>query len=203
MPAGDGFKTQTRDEFVKEIVEEMGYSDAASPGGTFIDSNVNDIQTLHPLIADDGDSLAAVGMIYEQLVGGDIRTGGPGPTGLADFWEVADDQRTYTFHLNQNAKWHDGTPVTANDVQFSFDALANPDLGSSYMQSFVDSTESWRIIDDHTFEAVAKEPLFTFLYDLVTWILPKHVWESVPVKDWRTYGGANGHDPARVIRSGS
>ncbi len=202
MPAGSGFKTQTREEFLKEIVEEMGYTEAATPGGTFIDSNVSDVQTIHPLIADDGPSLSAVGLIYEQLVGGDIRTGGPGPTGLADFWEVADDQRTYTFHLNQTAKWHDGVDVTADDVQFSFDALANPDLSSSYMQSFLDSTESWRVIDEHTFEAVAKEPLFTFLYDLVTWILPKHIWESVPVKEWRTDGGATGQDPTRVIGSG-
>ena len=39
---------------------------------------------------------------------------------------------TYTFHLNKDAKWHDGVDVTAADVQFSFDALANPDTGSVY-----------------------------------------------------------------------
>ena len=54
----------------------------------------------------------------------------PAPTGLADSWEIAPDGVTYTFHLNKDAKWHDGVDVTAADVQFSFDALANPDTGS-------------------------------------------------------------------------
>jgi peptide/nickel transport system substrate-binding protein len=195
-------RTQTRQEFVAEVVEAMGYTDAATPGGTFIDSNVTDIQTIHPLLAGDGPSLAIVGMMYDSLTGGDIRTGQPAPTGLADYWDVAPDGKTYTFYLNKDAKWHDGTPITADDVQFSFDALANPDVGSSYTQSFLDATASWRVIDDHTFEGVAKEPLFTFLYDLVTWIVPKHIWENVPVKDWRTDGGATGQDPSRVVGSG-
>ena len=198
----EAISSQTREEFRAEIEEVQGYTEAATPGGTFLDANVNDIQTIHPLLADDGDSLGVVGMLYDQLVGGDIRTGGPAPNGLADRWEVAEDGRTYTFYLNQDARWHDGTPITADDVQFSFDAIANPDVGSSYHQSFMDAAESWRVIDDHTFEVVAREPLFTFLYDIVTWIIPKHIWENVPVADWRTDGGATGQDPARVVGSG-
>ncbi len=194
--------SQKRDEFRKEIEEAQGYTDAATPGGAFIDANVNDIQTIHPLLADDADSLGVVGMIYDQLVGGDVRTGGPAPNGLADYWEIAPDGRTYTFHLNQDARWHDGTDITADDVDFSFAALANPEVGSSYSMSFRDAVESWRAVDEHTFEVVAKEPLFTFLYDLVTWIIPKHIWEGVPVSEWRTDGGATGQDPARVIGSG-
>ena len=128
--------SQTREEFRAEVEEELGYTEAATPGGTYIDANVNDIQTIHPLLAEDGSSLAVVGRIYDQLVGGDVRTGGPAPNGLADYWEIAEDGVTYTFHLNQNAKWHDGTDVTADDVQFSFDALANLDVGSAYSQTF-------------------------------------------------------------------
>ena len=131
-----------------------------------------------------------------------MRTGQPAPTGLADSWEIAPDGVTYTFHLNKDAKWHDGVDVTADDVQFSFDALANPDTGSVYTGAFVDSVESWRAIDDDTFEVVAKEPLFTFLYDIVAFIIPKHIWESVPVAEWRNDPGATGADPSRVIGSG-
>ena len=195
-------RTLTRDEFVAQVVDDLGYTEAATPGGTFIDSNVNDIQTIHPLIADDGPSLGTVGLIYDGLFGSDVRTGQPAPTGLADYWEIAPDGRVYTFYLNQNARWHDGVAITAADVQFSFDALADPDLGSSYSQSFLEATESWRVVDEHTFEIVAKEPLFTFLYELFGLIVPKHVWESVPIKDWRTDGGATGQDPARVVGSG-
>lgn len=196
-------KSLTREEFRTQLEEEMGYSEAATPGGAMIDANVTDIQTIHPLLADDGASIGTVGLMYDSLTGSDIRTGGPAPNGLADFWEIAPDGRTYTFHLNRDAKWHDGTDVTADDVQFSFDVLANPEVGSSYTQNFLDATESWRVIDEHTFEVVAKEPLYTFLYDLVTWIIPKHIWENVPVADWRTDGGATGQDPSRVVGSGA
>ena len=195
-------RTLTREEFVTQLEEELGYTEAATPGGTFIDSNVNDIQTIHPLIADDADSNAASGLLYDGLIGGDVRTGQPAPTGLADFWEIAPDGRTYTFHLNQDARWHDGVDITAEDVQFSFDALANPDLGSSYSSNFLDATESWQVIDEHTFEVVAKEPLVTFLYEMHSVVVPKHIWESVPIADWRTDGGATGQDPARVVGSG-
>jgi peptide/nickel transport system substrate-binding protein len=195
-------RTLTRDEFVAQVVEDLGYTEAATLGGSFIDSNVTDIQTIHPLIADDGASLGTVGLMYDGLFGSDVRTGQPAPTGLADYWEIAPDGRTYTFYLNQNARWHDGVDITADDVQFSFDSLADPDLGSSYSQSFLEATESWRVIDEHTFEIVAKEPLFTFLYELFGLIVPKHIWESVPIKDWRTDGGATGQDPSRVVGSG-
>ncbi len=195
-------RTLTRDEFVVQLEDDLGYTEAASPGGTFIDSNVNDIQTIHPLIADDANSNAASGLLYDGLIGGDVRTGQPAPTGLADYWEIAPDRRTYTFFLNQNARWHDGVDITADDVQFSFDSLANPDLGSSYSSSFLDAVELWRVIDEHTFEVVAKEPLFTFLYELHSVVVPKHIWESVPITDWRTDGGATGQDPSRVVGSG-
>ena len=197
----EAIRSQTREEFRAEIEAELGYTEAATPGGSFIDSNVNDIQTIHPLLAEDGASLSIVGRIYDQLKGGDVRNGGPAPNGLADYWEIAPDGRTYTFHLNQNATWHDGVDVTADDVQFSFDSLANLEVGSAYSRSFLDAAESWRVIDEHTIEVVAREPLYTFLYDLVTWIIPKHIWENVPVADWRTDGGSTGTDPARVVGS--
>ena len=103
---------------------------------------------------------------------------------------------TYTFHLNTDATWHDGVDVTAEDVQFSFDAMADPAMGSAYTGAFLDATESWRVIDDDTFEVVAQEPLATFLFDLVpVFIIPKHIWGSVPHADWGTDPGATGSNP--------
>lgn len=200
--AGDAFRSQTREEFTAGYLEERAFTEPATPGGVMIDSNAGDIQTIHPLLAEDRYSINVVELLYSPLVGSDLRTGQPAPNGLADYWEIAPDGRTYTFHLNQDATWHDGADVTADDVQFSFDALANLEVGSAYSQSFIDATESWRVIDEDTFEVVAREPLFTFLYDLVTWIIPKHIWEDVPVTEWRTDGGATGQAPSRVVGSG-
>ena len=199
---GETIRSLTREEFTAQLEAEMGFSEAATPGGVFIDADVGDIQTMNPLLAEDDVTLPVIALVYEGLIGTDVRTGQPAPTGLADSWDIAPDGVTYTFHLNEDVRWHDGADVTAADVQFSFDALANPDTGSSYTQSFLDATESWRVVDDDTFEVVAREPLYTFLYNLVTWIVPKHVWEGVPAADWRTDGGSTGADPARVVGTG-
>ena len=46
--SGQPVKSLTREEFTTQLVEDLGYTEAATPGGTFIDSNVADIQTMHP-----------------------------------------------------------------------------------------------------------------------------------------------------------
>jgi peptide/nickel transport system substrate-binding protein len=204
-PAVEGEPTVslTREEFQTQLQEEMQYTEAATPGGTFIDSNTADIQTMHPFLVEEEATSRVVGLVYEPLVGGDPRTGLIAPTALADSWEIGADNRTYTFHLNQDATWHDGTDFTAEDVVFSADALANPETGSVYTGSFVDTFESWRAVDDNTFELVAKEPTFTSLFEILSfYIVPKHLWESVPLAEWRTDPGATGGDPSRVVGTG-
>ena len=198
---GEVVKSQTREEFEAQIIEELGIVEGTS-GGSFIDSAVADIQTLMPLLAEEADSLGVAGLLYDTLVGSDPTSGQPAPNGLADSWEVAADGVTYTFYLNKDATWHDGTPVTADDVIFSLDALANENTGSVYTGSFLAAAKEWSKVDDHTVQIVANEPLFTFLYDIVLWVIPKHIWESVPVEEWGTDPGATGEDPTRVIGSG-
>ena len=199
--SGVAIKSMTRDEFNAEMVKDLGLTEG-TPGGTLVGALTSDIQTVMPFLAEETASIGVASLIYDSLTGGDPRTGQPAPNGLADWWEVAPDGVTYTFHLNPNATWHDGQPVTADDVQFSFDALADPATGSVYTASFQETAASWKALDDHTFQIVAKEPKMDFLYNLTAYIVPKHVWESVDRKDWKSDPGATGQDPSRVIGSG-
>ena len=65
--------------------------------------------------------------IYNGLLEYDSETDDPYDiTGdLAESWELQPDGVTYVFHLYENAMWHDGTPVTAEDVAYSMDSLVN------------------------------------------------------------------------------
>ena len=201
--AGEPTVSLTRDEFRAQIQEDLQYTEAATPGGVFVGSSFSDIQSMHPFLAEEETTNEVISLVYEPLVGTDPRTGLIAPTALADSWEIAPDNRTYTFHLNRDATWHDGTDFTAQDVVFSADALANPDSGSAYQASFVDTFESWRAIDDDTFEMVAKEPTITALFPVLSlYIMPKHLWENVPLAEWRNDPGASGTDPARVVGTG-
>ena len=50
--------------------------------------------------------------------------------GLAKSWEFDEETCTYTFHLEEGVKWHDGEDFTANDVKFTIESIMDPDNGS-------------------------------------------------------------------------
>lgn len=70
-----------------------------------------------------------ISMLYDQLVYIDV-AGEIGPRG-ADSWSMSEDGKTLTFKLNQNAKFHDGTPVTAADWVWSLQLLTKEGVGFS------------------------------------------------------------------------
>ncbi len=201
---GETIVSQTREEFYADLIADVGYTEPEQLGGTFVSANVgSDIQGLNPLLAEEITTSTVLGYIYDTLVGGDPRTGQPAPNGLADYWEVAPDGITYTFFLNQEAVWHDGEPVTAADVIFSMDALASPDTASTYTGVFNNAVASYRAIDDKTVEIVASEPIFNFLYEIVLYIVPEHIWGDIPFADWKTHPITTGQDLSQVIGSGA
>src|SRR5262249_23729240 len=124
--------------------------------------------------------------------------------GLADAWEIANDGKTYTFHLNRKAHWHDGQPFTANDVIFSFRAQSDQATGTQFQSSFVNAVESFRKLDADTVEIVATDVFapVVFLGNTLTAIVPKHIWGKTPFADWATDPGSTGKDPNRVVGTG-
>lgn len=200
--AGETVVSLTREEYAADLAADLEYTEPEQTGGTFITAENGDIQGLNPLLAEEITTSTVLNYIYDTLVGTDPRTGEPAPSGLADSWEIAPDGMTYTFHLNPNAIWHDGLPVTAADVLFSLDALANPDTASAYTGVFNNSVASYQAIDDHTIEIVTNEPLFDFLYSLALYIVPQHIWGDIPFADWKEHPITTGQDQSQVIGSG-
>jgi len=203
VAGGEVIQSLTREQMRAQIDESLEYSEAATQGGTFVDATVSDIRSLNPFLAEDEITLGIASLLFEGLTGGDPVTGQPAPIGLADRWEIAADRVTYTYFLNKDVKWHDGVDFTAEDVQFSYDALADPATGSAYTGAFLSAVASYRVVDADTFEVVAKEPLASFLYDTQgLYIVPKHIWESVPHDQWAADPASTGQDPSRIIGTG-
>ena len=67
--------------------------------------------------------------LYDRLVLN--RGDGTNEPRLASSWEVADDKKSITFTINENATWHDGEPVTAEDVAFTAQLVSDPAINSS------------------------------------------------------------------------
>ena len=78
---------------------------------------------------------------------------------LAESWDVTDDGKTYVFHLRKDATFHDGTPVTAKDVKWSFDrAIAAGGFPAVQMAAgSMVKPEQFSVIDDHTFKATFEQ----------------------------------------------
>jgi peptide/nickel transport system substrate-binding protein len=84
--------------------------------------------------------------------------------GLAEQWEIP-DPRTYVFHLHHGVKFHDGRPLTARDVKWTFDSLLQGKIRStkSAVYRFVDRIDA---TDDYTVTFHLKEPFATLLWNL-------------------------------------
>lgn len=84
---------------------------------------------------------------------------------LATEWEVSEDQLTWTFSLRSDAMFSDGTPVTAEDVKFSFERILDPEVNSRYAAQLA-PIERVDAVDDHTVAIVTATPFAASLGQL-------------------------------------
>ncbi|BBF44877.1 oligopeptide ABC transporter, periplasmic oligopeptide-binding protein OppA [Lachnospiraceae bacterium KM106-2] len=96
---------------------------------------------------------------------------------LAKSWEFDKKTCTYTFHMEENAKWHDGKPVTAEDVKFTIEAIMDPENESENAPNFEDVKEI-KVIDKHTIAFKLADPNVAFLDYMTMAVLPKHLLEG-------------------------
>lgn len=103
---------------------------------------------------------------------------------LASTWERV-DSLTWRFHLRPGARWHDGTPLTADDVRFSFDAYADSVLDAparsvlaGRVRVLVDDPVTFRI----RFTDASPEQLYDATYHVR--IVPAHLWAGRPTASW-------------------
>ena len=99
---------------------------------------------------------------------------------LADAWQYDPEGMWLRIHLNPSARFSDGVPVTAHDVEFTFhDFLMNPQLETESLRSITRNVESMRALDDHTVEVKFTEPeAYNLVSALVFYVLPKHFYEQ-------------------------
>jgi peptide/nickel transport system substrate-binding protein len=98
---------------------------------------------------------------------------------LATDWEVSDDNLTITMNLVEGHTFHDGEPVTAEDVAFSYRYIGEH---SPFLSGSVSSIEEVTAVDETTVEFTMSEPfapIFTYTFNRIP-ILPQHIWENIP-----------------------
>ena len=102
---------------------------------------------------------------------------------LAESWEISDDGLTYTFHLYENVKWHDGEPFSSEDVKFTIETVLENKGRMAIEWSAIESIDC---PDANTVILHLSQPdaaLLGFLAWYACQIIPKHIYEGT---DWTT-----------------
>ena len=96
---------------------------------------------------------------------------------LAASWSASDDGLSWTFTLRDDVRWHDGEPLTAADVKFSYESVLNPDINAGYHRPSLADVAAIEVIDDLTVRIDLKTVNFDFLPLLGDFlhIYPQHV----------------------------
>lgn len=137
---------------------------AAPKSGTFNQRLGNNPKVLNPILSSDTVSSFSESFLWATLFTEDSETLNPLPY-LAKSYKISADRKVYTFILNEKAKWSDGTPVTTDDVKFTFDTQMDPKTEAAAIRTYWEGT-SIKVIDKQTFEFSVKEPKFDTLRSL-------------------------------------
>ena len=202
------------------IVEELrrnaeGFSyEIGSHGGTLTVATISEPLTFNLALARDAGSSGVLGYLFEGLTQTSWLDDEIEPL-LAESWERSDDGLRWVFHLRDDVQWHDGTPLTAHDVEFTFRrVIYNDDFQAASRASFEfrflnSETGQWEqsqmtvtALDDHTVEFVLPQPFAPFLRSMGTAIYPKHILEG-PIEEgaFAEFWGID-TDPAEIIGTG-
>lgn len=151
-------------------------------GDPIIEPNFgDDIKTLNPIIVQDGPSNDVIARIYPELLGINPDTVGweaGADDSIAVGWDISEDGKTYTFHLRDDWFWSDGTPLTARDFIWFYEAVVGG--ADSPLSSMRDNVASMEAPDDYTLVIHFNEADCTALDTLNGFKpVPAHVFSEV------------------------
>ena len=150
----------------------------AVPGGTYLAWSGGFPKSLNMWLDYNSFSAEVMGLLFERLVA--LHSTKDEPVGvLARSWETSPDGKTFTFHLDPRARWSDGKPVIARDVQFYYDVMMNPKNMTPVFRVGLKRFDRPQIVDDQTLRVTAHEAHWANFWEAADLAaFPSHVWES-------------------------
>ena len=164
--------------------EEAEEPKGPTVGGDIIFASIGAPTTFNGLYSSDNASSEVISLVFEGLVNSDPSLA-PEPA-LAERWEISDDGLEYTFYLKKGVKFHDGTPMTANDVKFTYSIPLDEDYDGPRASDF-EKIKEFDVIDDHTIKIILSEEKVDFIWTASYEILPEHILKDVPVAELQNH----------------
>lgn len=165
--------------------------DSASPGGTIVISTGGDPDVLFPPLLETVAAQQVTDLVYDHLadIGSSMNTVGDSgfEPQLARSWTWSPDSLSIAFHLDPRAKWHDGLPVRASDVAFTY-ALYKDSATASPSAPLIASIDSVTTPDSLTavFWYSGRSPMQFFEATNPMLIIPEHALEGIRGQELRT-----------------
>ncbi len=204
---GDGGGGAVNTDYTLEQLDSIGRAyepEIGVYGGTLRKPLSGDPDGFSPATSNSGYSMDILSYIFEGLVEIDPATLEYEPH-VAKDWEVSEDGTIWTFNMRDDVTFSDGKPVTAHDVEFTFnDVIYNPKVRSGLNHNFRIRGRKIQVeaLDSLTVRFTLPAPFAPFLTVAGMSIMPKHVYEKV-ANDGRLESFlANGTDPSNVVGSG-
>ncbi len=148
-------------------------------GGSLTEGVVGSPRFINPLLATSDTDRDLTTLVYSGLLRASVSGLIPD---LAENFSVSEDGLEYIFTLRENIKWHDGEPVTADDIIFTIQKAQDPILRSPKRAVWEGVTVEK--IDERTVVFFLSQPYAPFLENTTLGILPKHIWENVEISQF-------------------
>jgi peptide/nickel transport system substrate-binding protein len=151
-------------------------------GGTYNEGIIGSFTNANPLYAIGPVDSAVSQLVFSGLLRYDRQGGVVGD--LAKSWETNQSGSIYTVVLRDNLRWHDGKPLTADDVIFTYETIKNPDIRSPLNSSWQEIEVTKK--DDKTIIFTLPGSFSAFPYYLTNGIVPQHHLSGVPASQLRS-----------------
>jgi peptide/nickel transport system substrate-binding protein len=164
---------------------------AEASGGTIIIASLGEATDVFPPYVNEPNGRIVQDLVFDRLAEIDESLTTVGDKSfaprLARRWTWAPDSLSIAFELDPRARWHDGRPVTASDVRYSFRVFTDPKAGSP-VAPLLGNVDSVSVRDSSTavvwFKRHTPEQFYDVAYQLV--IIPEHVYGSIPMEQLHT-----------------
>lgn len=150
-----------------------------APGGTLTEGIVGTPRFVNPLLAASQSDRDLTMLVYSGLLRQE--SDGTFTPDLAESYEISEDGTVYTFHLREGLTFHDGTSLTSDDVLFTVNLAQNVDAKSPRRADWEGVTVT--APDAQTVQFTLPHAYAPFLENATLGILPKALWESVPIEE--------------------
>ncbi|TDK51058.1 ABC transporter substrate-binding protein [Antarcticimicrobium luteum] len=155
--------------FIRGVGSALALSTALTAGAALAQSDITVAMQLEPPHLDPTSAAAGAidSVLYSNVFEGLTRFMGDGSVvpGLAESWDISGDGLTYTFHLHDGVKFHDGTAMDAEDVKFSLDRARAEDSANAQKALFAGIADV-AVVDPLTVQVTLSEPNGSFLFNM-------------------------------------